>query len=100
MLGCCLLEACTATPSAQSARDLVLVSGAPRCPKLGTVEGAGGSAKFAKADALDQASARGATHVRLEPAHPDLEDGMTMVVTCTMFKCPPPGQDFPPDGYP
>jgi len=75
------------------------VRGEPRCPKLGIVEGIGGNEEHARADALDQAAAQGATHVRLEPAHPDLEDGMTIVVTCAMFKCPPPGQVFPPAGY-
>jgi hypothetical protein len=75
------------------------VRGEPRCPKLGIVEGVGGNEEHARANALDQAVAQDATHVRLEPAHPDLEDGMTIVVTCTMFKCPPPGEVFPPAGY-
>ena len=71
----------------------------PRCEKLGVVEGVGGNAEHARKDALDQAAERGATHVVLEPAHPDLEDGMTIVVTGTIFECPPPDEVFPPDGY-
>ncbi len=99
LLACCLGPGCKAAPSTRSAADLVLVAGEPRCPKLGVVDGVGGSETRATASALDQATARGATHVRLEPAHPDLEDGMTIVVTCTMFKCPPSGEEFPPAGY-
>ena len=78
----------------------MLVTAEPRCQKLGIVEGVGGNAKRARADALDRAAERGATHARLEPAHPDLEDGMTFVVTGTVFRCPPPDEVFPPAGYP
>jgi hypothetical protein len=78
----------------------VLVNAEPRCEKLGVVEGIGGNDERAKADALDQAAERGATHVRLEPAHPDLEDGMTILVTGTLFRCPPSDEVFPPAGYP
>ncbi len=49
---------------------------------------------------LEQAAERGATHIMLEPAHPDLEDGMTTIVTGTMYACPPPDEVFPPAGYP
>ena len=78
---------------------MVVVSSKPRCEKLGVVEGAGGNAQHARADALDQAAERGATHAVLEPAHPDLEDGMTIIVTATVFACPPPDEVFPPTGY-
>ena len=95
-----LAGACQPAPSASSAADLVFVRGEPRCPKLGVVEGVGGNEKHAREDALAQAALQAATHVRLEPAHPDVEDGMTIVVTCTMFKCPNSGEEFPPAGYP
>ena len=78
----------------------MLVNAEPRCKKLGVVEGVGGNADSARADALERAAERGATHVRLEPAHPDLEDGMTILVTGTVFVCPSPNETFPPDGYP
>jgi len=91
---------CQPAPSPTSAADLVFVRGEPRCPKLGVVEGVGGNDEHARQDALAQAALQGATHVRLEPAHPDVEDGMTIVVTCTMFKCAQPGEVFPPNGYP
>jgi len=78
----------------------VVVSAKPRCEKLGVVEGVGGNDRAARADALDQAAERGATHVVLEPAHPDLEDGLTIVATATMFACPSPDEQFPPAGYP
>ena len=77
----------------------MVVNSKPRCEKLGVVEGAGGNAQHARADALDQAAERGATHAVLEPAHPDLEDGMTIIVTVTVFACPPPDEVFPPTGY-
>lgn len=66
---------------------------------LGTVEGVGGSEAHARSDALAQATDHGATHVRLDPAHPDLEDGLTFVVTAKMFECLSPEEQFPPDGY-
>jgi hypothetical protein len=78
----------------------MVVNAEPRCKELGVVEGVGGNPDSAKADALERAAERGATHARLEPAHPDLEDGMTIVVTAKLFVCPPPGEQFPPDGYP
>ena len=71
----------------------------PRCKKLGVVEGVGGNAEHARKDALVQAAERGATHALLEPAHPDLEDGMTIVVTGIIFACPSPDDVLPPDGY-
>jgi len=43
---------------------------------------------------------RGATHARLEPAHPDLEEGVTIVVTGVLFRCQPSDEVFPPAGYP
>ena len=77
-----------------------MVNATPRCEKIGVVEGVGGQRSArSQGDALEQAAERGATHIVLEPAHPDLEDGMTIVVTGTIFACPPPGEQFPPDGY-
>jgi len=99
VLFCGVVAACKPATPTESARDIVLVNAEPRCEKLGSVEGVGGNAEHAKADALEQAVERGATHARLEPAHPDLEDGMTIVVTGTIFACPPPGEVLPPDGY-
>lgn len=64
------------------------------------LEGVGGSERHARQNALELASERGATHVRLDQAHPDLEDGLTFVAAATMFVCPSEGQQFPPDGYP
>ena len=93
------MAACKPATPTNSARDIVLVNSEPRCEKLGAVEGVGGNAESAKADALDRAAERGATHARLEPAHPDLEDGMTTVVTGTIFGCPSPDEVLPPDGY-
>ena len=66
---------------------------------VGVVEGVGGSETRARENAMQLAAERGATHVLLERAHPDLEDGMTFVVTAKMWECPPPGEQFPPDGY-
>jgi hypothetical protein len=77
----------------------MVVSAKPRCEKLGIVEGVGGNDRAARANALDQAAERGATHAVLQSAHPDLEDGMTMIVTATIFACPSPDEQFPPDGY-
>lgn len=76
-----------------------IVRSEPRCNKLGVVEGVGGSEKNARDKALELAANRGATHVRLERAHPDLEDGMTYVVTAKMWECPSADEQFPPDGY-
>jgi hypothetical protein len=99
MAGCCLLASCSPSPSVQSASDVQIVRSEPRCKKLGVVEGVGGSEKHARANAIELASERGATHVRLDEAHPDLEDGMTFVVSAKMWECSPPGEEFPPDGY-
>lgn len=86
--------------STETAADVQVVNAKPRCEKIGVVEGAGGNGPHARADALEQAAERGATHIMLEPAHPDLEDGMTTIVTGTMYACPPPDEVFPPAGYP
>jgi hypothetical protein len=96
---CSALAACKPA-STQTAADVRVVGAKPRCEELGVIEGVGGNAEHARKDALEQAAERGATHAVLEPAHPDLEDGMTIVVTGTIFACPPPGEQFPPDGYP
>ncbi len=95
----CLFAACKPA-STETAADVQVVNAKPRCEKIGVVEGAGGNGQHARADALEQAAERGATHIMLEPAHPDLEDGMTTIVTGTMFACPPPDEVFPPAGYP
>jgi len=88
-------------PGPQSVEDVRVVAGDPKyCKNIGVVEGVGGNDRAARADARQQAADRGATHVRLDTAHPDLEDGMTIVVTAKLFVCPPPGEQFPPDGYP
>jgi hypothetical protein len=97
--GCCAWAACKPTIT-ETAADVEIVNTKPRCEKIGSVEGAGGNAQHAREDALDQASERGATHVVLDPAHPDLQNGMTTIVTATMFVCPPPDEVFPPAGYP
>jgi hypothetical protein len=76
-----------------------LVDTAPRCEKLGVVEGVGGNAQHAREDALEQAAERGATHILLEPAHLDLEDEMTTIVTGRIFGCPSPDEVYPPTGY-
>ncbi|MFW2389607.1 MAG: hypothetical protein ACN4G0_14800 [Polyangiales bacterium] len=89
------------TRSAQDVRDVQVVSTPPKyCDKIGFVEGFAGNEQAARKKALEQAAARGATHARLDAAHPDLEDGMTIVVSATLFYCPPPDERFPPDGYP
>jgi len=72
----------------------------PRCEEIGVVEGVGGNETSARQSALELASERGATHVRLDQAHPDLEDGMVFVVTAKMWVCPSAEEQFPPDGYP
>lgn len=84
----------------ETAADVVIVSEKPRCQKLGVVEGAGGDAEHAKADALEQAAARGATHVLLDTEHPDLQNGLVTIVDGTIFACPSPDEVFPPTGYP
>jgi len=85
--------------STETAADVQVVDAKPRCEKLGVIEGAGGNAEHARQDALEQAAERGATHILLESAHPDLEDGMTMIVTGTIFACPSPDEVYPPTGY-
>ena len=98
MLVCCAVAACKPT-STETAADVQIVNTKPRCAKLGVVEGAGGDATHARKDALEQAAERGATHILLESAHPDLEDGMTMIVTGRIYGCPPPDEVYPPTGY-
>lgn len=95
----CLLAACDTKLEARSPNDVRLIRGEPRCLEIGSVEGFGSDARHARRDAISQAALRGATHVRLDEAHPDLEDGMTISVTATMFRCRFPEQEFPPDGY-
>jgi len=98
VLLCSALAACRPA-STQTADDVRVVRAKPRCEELGVVEGVGGNAEHARKDALGQAAERGATHAVLEPAHPDLEDGLTTIVTATLFACPPPDEVYPPTGY-
>ena len=100
VIGCCWLSAACAPTSSETTSSMKVVQKEPRCEKIGVVEGAGGNDSAARADALKQAAERGATHILLEPARPDLEDGMTMVVNATLYRCPPPNEVFPPVGYP
>ncbi len=99
-----LVFVCSAAPackpaSTETAADVRIVNTKPRCEKLGVVEGAGGDAAHARKDALEQAAERGATHILLESAHLDLEDGLTTVVTGRIFGCPPSDEVYPPTGY-
>jgi hypothetical protein len=96
---CVALVACKPS-STETAADVVVVNAKPRCEKIGVVEGAGGDAQHARADAIDRAAKRGATHILLDTPYWDLQNGMTMLVDGTLFKCPPPGEEFPPAGYP
>ena len=98
VLVCFAFAACKPL-SSETAADVRVVNAEPRCKKLGVVEGVGGNAEHARKDALVQAAERGATHVLLESAHPDLEDGMTMVVTGEIYGCPSSDEALPPDGY-
>jgi hypothetical protein len=85
--------------STMTAADVVVVGAKPRCEKIGVVEGAGGDAQHARADAIEQAAERGATHILLGTPYPDLQNGMVTIVDGTLFECPPPDEVFPPDGY-
>lgn len=78
----------------------MVVNAKPRCEKIGSVEGAGGDASHAKADALEQAAERGATHILLDAPYADLQNGLTTIVDGTIFDCPPPDEVYPPTGYP
>jgi hypothetical protein len=98
VLTCFALTACKPA-STETAADVAVVSAKPRCPKIGVVEGAGGDAEHARADAIEQAAERGATHVLLDTPYSDLQNGMITIVDGTLFECPPPGEVFPPDGY-
>ena len=82
-------------------QTFVLVHAKPRCEKLGVVEGVGGNAEHAQGRMHSSRLQSGARPTSwLEPAHPDLEDGMTIVVTGTVFAAVRrPDQVFPPDGY-
>ncbi|MDH3727764.1 MAG: hypothetical protein OER77_09545 [Myxococcales bacterium] len=99
-IGCCWLSTACKPTSRETTASIKVVHKEPRCQKIGVVEGAGGNDRTARADAFEQAAERGATHIMLEPAQPDLEDGMTMIVTAKLYRCPPPDEVFPPVGYP
>jgi hypothetical protein len=98
LLGCWLLLAC-GPASTEPTSSIKVIHKEPRCKKIGVVEGAGGNDRAARADAFEQAAERGATHIILESPHPDLEDGMTIVATARIYRCPPPGEVYPPVGY-
>lgn len=69
------------------------------CKKLDVIEGFGGSAGYAIADAQERALERGATHMVLGRPELDVEQGLVTVVEATLYDCPPPGSYFPPTGY-
>ena len=93
------MAACAPTGS-QTAARVTVVNAKPRCQKIGVVEGAGGDTEHARADAIEQAAERGATHILLDTPYWDLQNGMTMIVDGTLFECPPSGEVYPPTGYP
>lgn len=99
VLTCCALVACKPV-STETAADVVVVNATPRCEKIGVIQGDGGDAQHTKADAVDRAAERGATHILLDVPYWDLDTGITMVADGTLFKCAPPGSEFPPAGYP
>ena len=70
------------------------------CKKLGVIEGVGGSAGYAIANAEERALERGATHVVLGRPELDVEQGLVTVVEAKLYDCPAPGSYFPPTGYP
>jgi len=70
------------------------------CKKLGVIEGVGGSARYAIANAEERALDRGATHVVLGRPELDVEQGLVTVVEAKLYDCPPSGSYFPPTGYP
>ena len=92
------LSACA--HAAEPVSDVVLIKRAPRCKEIGVVDGEGGGAESAIAEAKRRASETSATHMVLENPELDLDDDLTTVVRGTLFECPPPGSEFPPTGYP
>jgi len=76
------------------------VSRAPRCKEIGVIQGEGGGADSAIAEAKKRAAEKGATHVLLGEPELDIDNGLTTLVEATLFDCPPPGSEFPPVGYP
>ncbi len=97
-LVCSLLAACTSAGT-ETTSSIKVVGKQPRCEELESLEGVAGNDRAARANALERAAERGATHIMLEPAHPDLEDGMSMIVTARIYRCPPPDEVYPPVGY-
>jgi hypothetical protein len=82
-------------------RTVIVADAVPYfCKKLGVIQGVGGSAKYAIANAEQRALERGATHVVLGQPDLDLDQGLVTVVEASLFECPPPGSYFPPTGYP
>ena len=86
--------------SVEPVSNVVLINRAPRCKEIGVVDGEGGGAESAIAEAKKRASETSATHMVLEDPELDLDDDLTTVVRGTLFECPPPGSEFPPTGYP
>lgn len=70
------------------------------CKKLDVIQGVGGSAGWAIANAKERALEGGATHVVLGRPEPEIELGIVTVVEAKLYECPPPGSYFPPTGYP
>ena len=95
---CFCLSACA--HAVEPVSDVVLIKRAPRCKEIGVVDGEGGGAEAAIAEAKRRASETSATHMVLENPELDLDDDLTTVVRGTLFECPPPGSEFPPTGYP
>lgn len=97
---CCLLSACTHFQSTEVATEVVVVTGEPRCRKIGVIEGVGGGPESAIAEAKRRASEKGATHMVLGKPAVDIDEGLTTVVAGTLFECLPPELEFPATGYP
>jgi hypothetical protein len=82
-------------------RTVIVADAVPYfCKKLGVIEGVGGSAGYAIANAEERAFERGATHVVLGHPELDIDQGLVTVVEAKLYDCPPPGSYFPPTGYP
>lgn len=92
---------CAHQPSVEPGKTVIVADAVPYyCEKLGVIQGVGGSAAYAMANAKERAIERGATHVVLGQPHLDIDQGLVTVVEATLFDCPPRGSYFPPTGYP
>jgi len=102
----CLGAACAADTGNVRGPGVIPVPGVPgpRCESQGTVIGQSRSGAFgatadqliqeATTQALNEAAARGATHIMLSPVKLETRDGAPSQATLTgaTFRCPPPGQ--------